>query len=71
MFFELKKENGSITLFVLVSMLFFIIVLMGIFVNTNNKIQKQEKEIQQIQRSYQKEDINSLYENIIEQKRHD
>ncbi len=71
MFFKLKKENGSITLFVLVSMLFFIIVLMGIFVNTSNKIQKQEKEIQQIQRSYQKEDINSLYENIVEQKRHD
>ncbi len=65
MFLKLKKENGSITLFVLVSMLFFIIVLMGIFVNTNNKIQKQEKEIQQIQKSYQKEDINSLYQNTI------
>lgn len=65
MFLKLKKENGSITLFVLVSMLFFIIVLMGIFVNTNNKIQKQEKEIQQIQKSYQKEDINFLYQNTI------
>ena len=65
MFLKLKNENGSITLFVLVSMLFFIIVLMGIFVNTNNKIQKQEKEIQQIQKSYQKEDINFLYQNTI------
>lgn len=65
MFLKVKKENGSITLFVLVSMLFFIIVLMSIFVNTNNKMQKQEKEIQQIQKSYQKEDINSLYENIV------
>ena len=65
MFLKLKKENGSITLFVLVSMLFFIIVLMGIYVNISNKIQKQEKEIQQIQKSYQKEDINSLYQDTI------
>ena len=65
MLINLKRENGSITLFVLVSMLFFIIVLMGIYVNTSNKIQKQEKEIQQIQKSYQKEDINSLYQNTI------
>lgn len=65
MFLKLKKENGAITLFVLVSMLFFIIVLMGIYVNISNKIQKQEKEIQQIQKSYQKEDINSLYQDTI------
>ena len=59
---RLKKENGSITLYVLISMFFFIIVTFGIYFNTNSKIQKQNKEIEQIQKQYEKEDINDLYE---------
>ena len=39
-----KREKGSITLYVLVSMMFFLSVTAGIYVNSSNKVQKQEKE---------------------------
>ena len=33
----LKTEKGSITLFVLISILFFLIIAIGIYININNK----------------------------------
>lgn len=63
---KLRSEKGSITLYVLLSILFFIIILVGLYVNSNNKISKQKKEIEDIQKSYQKEDINSIYEKALE-----
>lgn len=59
---KIKEQRGSITLFVLVSIMFFVIVLVGLYVNSNYKIQKQQKEIEKIQKSYNKEDMNELYE---------
>ena len=59
---RLKNEKGSITLYVLISMFFFIIVVFGIYFNTNSKMQKQNKEIEQIQKQYEKENINDVYE---------
>lgn len=56
-----KEEKGSTTMFVLISMMFFLIVLMGIYVNSSNKIQKQEGEIKKIQESYRQENINDIY----------
>ena len=32
-----KKENGAITLFVLLAMLFFLIVIFSVFVSSSNK----------------------------------
>ncbi len=55
------QENGSITLFVLLSMLFFLIVLLGIYANTSLKVQNQKKEIDKIQSTYNQMDINSAY----------
>ena len=57
----LKKEQGSITLFVLLSIMFFVIVLVGLYINSSNKIQKQQKEIDKIQKEYETEDINEVY----------
>ena len=61
-----KKEQGSITLYVLISMMFFLMVILGIYVNSSNKIQKQEKEIEKIQKEYEKENIYDLYEDVYE-----
>ncbi len=61
-----KEQNGSITLFVLLSIMFFVIVLVGLYMNSSYKIQKQQKEIEKIQRSYNSEDINDLYEKTYE-----
>ena len=60
-FYKPKEEKGSTTMFVLISMMFFLIVLMGIYVNSSNKIQKQEVEIKKIQESYRQENINDIY----------
>lgn len=58
----IKQEKGAITSYVLLSMLFFLVVISGIYFNTNNKMQKQEKEINKIQQEYQKNNIEEIYE---------
>lgn len=60
-FNKTKEEKGSITMFVLISMMFFVIVLVGLYVNSNYKMQKQESEIKKIQKSYRYENINDIY----------
>lgn len=61
-FSKLKNEKGSITAFVLASILFFIVVFIGVYVNSSNKIQKQHKDIRKVQQSYDIENVNELYE---------
>jgi len=65
---KIKKEKGSVTLFVLVSMLFFMFVLVGMYVNTSNKVAKQEREVNKIQQSYEQTDINDIYNKKYEEK---
>lgn len=60
-FERVKEEKGSVTLFVLASMLFFVIVLVGLYVSSSYKVQKQDKEITKIQKSYKHENINDIY----------
>ena len=65
---KIKKEKGSVTLFVLVSMLFFMFVLVGMYVNTSNKVAKQEREVNKIKQSYEQVDINDIYNKKIQEK---
>ena len=65
---KIKKEQGSVTLFVLASMLFFMFVLVGMYVNTSNKVAKQEREVNKIQQSYEQVDINDIYNKKIQEK---
>lgn len=58
---KIKEQKGSITLFVIMSMLFFTIVVVAIYVNTSYKAQAQEREVKKIQQTYQKDDINEIY----------
>ena len=55
---KIKKEKGSVTLFVLV----------GMYVNTSNKVAKQEREVNKIQQSYEQTDINDIYNKKYEEK---
>lgn len=58
---KIKNEQGSITLFVLLSILFFVIVLVGLYVNSINKVKKQSMELNKIQSSYESGSIDDLY----------
>ena len=44
-----NKEKGAITLFVLLAMLFFLIVIFSIFIASSNRQQSQTSEIDKIQ----------------------
>lgn len=63
---KIKEQKGSITLFVLVSIMFFIVVLVGVYINSSYKIQEQEREIEKVQKSYEKENVNELYNRTYE-----
>ncbi len=63
---KLKEQNGSITLFVLLSIMFFVIVLAGLYVNSSYKIQKQQQDIEKIQKSYNSDNINDIYNKTYE-----
>lgn len=54
-----KKENASITLFVLVAMLFFLIIILGMYMASNNRNQAQISEIDKIKDEYDK-DVDNL-----------
>lgn len=61
---KIKSQKGSITLFVLISIMFFIIILTGIYISSSNKVQQREKEIEKIQEEYKQKDVNDIYEEI-------
>ena len=64
----LKKEKGSITIFVIVAMLMFIVIAFAIFFNIRNKNISQETEIEKIQEEYGEDinNINEIYENQLQ-----
>ncbi len=64
----MKKEKGSITIFVIVAMLMFIVIAFAIFFNISNKNISQETEIEKIQEEYGEDinNINEIYENQLQ-----
>lgn len=65
--FKNKNEVGSITLFVLIVILFFIIVLMEVYAGLKTKKTSQSKETDKIQEEYNVsgEDVERVYEDEI------
>ena len=61
-----KNQNGSITLFVLIACMFFLIVLMGIYIFNQNKIQSQANQIAKLQDTYKVSlsEMDEQYSNI-------
>ena len=68
------KERGSITLFVLLAILFFIIIAYAIYANTANSISEQNREISAIQEHYEQssseEQMDKEYDDIINENIH-
>ncbi len=62
---KFKSQKGSITLYVLFSMITFTIIAMSVYINSSYKVQAQQKDIEKIQNTYEKEDINELYQKNI------
>ena len=63
----LRNSKGSITVYTLVSMAFFLTVSIGIHTNSNHKVQEQDMQIEQIQENYEKqEDVQGIYEKTYE-----
>ena len=59
---KLKGEKGSVTLFVLIAMIFFLTVGITVYIANVNSKQSQEKEISKIQYEYGKNnDLNTIY----------
>lgn len=51
----MKSERGSITLFVLISMIFFLVIAMTAYVSASSKLQGQNAEIEQIKAAYEQD----------------
>lgn len=61
---KIKSSKGSIIIYVIISMMFFLAIIFGIYANTSNKSKMQEKRIEKLQKEYKQEDINDLYNKI-------
>ena len=63
----MKKERGSITLFVLIAMMFFLIILIGIYLNIMSKNQEVKNTIDRIEKEYSLDeiDLDQVYQEII------
>ena len=59
---KMNTEIGSIALFILIAMIFILIVLGAIYLNNRNASTQQEREIEQIERSYNVKDEEMIDE---------
>lgn len=61
-----KKSNqrGSVTLFVLVTMLFLITILILSYMNQTPKVETQKKAMEEIEKQYNKKEIEKIYNEI-------
>ena len=64
---KFKGQKGSVTLFVLISIIFFLIVLISIYISSGNKEQSQVSEIKAIQEEYNvsPEELQKEYQEIV------
>ena len=64
----MRNQRGSVTLFVLIAMLFFLIIAMTAYVSASGKLQGQNAEIARIRASYEKdlddESLQQLYNRL-------
>ena len=59
--YKIKSEKGSITLFVLLAMLFFTAILLTAYIRTSNAAKTQEEDIVRIKETYE-QDLNNIEE---------
>lgn len=61
---KMKNENGSITLYVVISMIFFLVIVTSLYFSSTNRVYKQNKEIYKIQKQYN-QNIDDIYEKAV------
>ncbi len=68
----IKQEKGSITLFVLIAMLFFTLYLVGMYVLSSNLESSQIEGDSEIKRIYEKDvnNINDVYETLLKKEKY-
>lgn len=63
-----KNEKGSVTLFVLIAMLFFILIVYVVYQSTRDDLLAQNREVKKIQQDYEKSsneiEMEKEYENL-------
>ena len=64
---KVKSERGSITVFILSTMLVIIAVIFTIYFNKMNKISNQEKELNKIQEEYMQGSTNDIMAHLYEE----
>ena len=64
-----SSEKGSITLFVLIACIFFVIILLIVNIGVINKNSNHEKELEKINKAYEvnETDINDTYEKAVDE----
>ena len=60
----IKSEKGSVTLFVLIAVLFFSVILLTVYNKNISRLQTQDRDILKIQEAYQK-DANQVYNETV------
>ena len=65
----MKKEKGSVTLFVLIACMFMIVILLIVNIGVMNKNRSEEKKIEEIAKQYNQNetDLNNAYEKIVDE----
>lgn len=58
---EKQGEKGSVTLFVLVTMMFFLMVIIFSYARQSEKINAQKRQIEEIQKKYEPENVEDIY----------
>ena len=66
----MRNEKGSITLFVLIAMIFFLVIAMSAYASSSNKLQAQNAELERIKAGYEQDitavGLATLYEKMTE-----
>lgn len=65
---KLVNQKGSITLFVLLAMIFFIVIILNMTMNVANKKQSQILEYDKIKQEYEKNinNIDQVYNEVLQ-----
>lgn len=65
---KLVNQKGSITLFVLLAMIFFIVIILNMTMNVANKKQSQISEYDKIKQEYEKNinNIDQVYNEVLQ-----
>ena len=65
----MKKEKGSVTLFILIACMFMIVILLIVNIGVMNKNRSEEKKIEEIAKQYNQNetDLNNAYEKIVDE----